>query len=194
MQRAHLLSVVLLIAPTAALSQEAGLTPGQTVRITSHTYDLRRTPVTVVGVWTDSLQLQYTRKRLDHGIVVTDSLQSTVPLTAVTRLEIHGGRRSNWDKGARTGAIAGGFAGLLLGGVWAFSTCDPGMLCPETTGQRLSGLVSLGLTGGLAGGLVGAMIGAMSSRDAWQEVPIGNTRIGFLPHRDAFVVSASVRF
>jgi len=181
-----------LVPLVSVLGQDTILEPGQIIRVTASQYDLRRTRVRLVGFRSESLQVQYVRKRLDHARVRTDSLQLAVPLSAVSKLETPAGRRSNWDKGAKTGAILGGVAGLALG--VAFASCDDDWLCPTGFGQKAGTVASSTAIGGLAGGIVGAVIGAMSSREAWQEVPVGPARIGILPQASGFVVTASMRF
>jgi len=192
MRRVVFIAVAILVTPVAATSQDASLTPGQIVRVTAYPYDLRRTPVTLVAVRSDSLRVQYVRKRLDHGSVVTDSVWLAVPLAAVTKLEVQAGRRSNWDKGARTGAIVGGAVGLLIGA--AFAVCDDGFLCPQTAGEKARAVVGGTVSFGFVGGLLGTLIGAMSSREAWQEVPLGRARLGVMPQGRGLAVTASLRF
>jgi len=187
-QRILLFSAPILVMPAAAVGQDSVLVPGQTVRVTAHTYDLRRTAVTLVGSQSDSIQLQHTRKRLERGSAVTDSVRQAVPLAAVTKLEAQAGRRPNWDKGALKGTIVGGAVGVLLWSI-AMATCDDGWLCPEP-----AGLVTAPLAFGFTGGLVGALIGAMSSREAWWEVPVGRARLGVVPLGRGPTVTASLRF
>lgn len=193
MRRMLLISLATLLAPLASASgQTVDLEHGQIIRVTAHPYDLRRTPVTLVELGPDSLRVQYLRSRLDHSRVITDSLDLAVPLTAVTKIEVPNGRRSNWDRGARTGAIAGGAVGLLLGGVYA--ACNDSMVCPETGAQKAGAIVASTVMVGLAGGVVGAIIGAMSSREAWKEVPTGRPRISVIPQRNGMTVTLSMRF
>jgi len=182
-----------LALPAAAVAQNVGLAPGQAIRVTAHPYGLRRTPVTLEALGADTLHVQYVRKRLDHGTVVTDSLRQPLPLDAVSKIEIPAGRRSNWDRGARTGAIVGGGVGLLLGA--ALLTCsDSDSLCPDSPGQAVGGVVAVTATGGLIGGIVGALIGAMSSRERWNEVPVKRIPVTIAPRGGRLAVVASIPF
>jgi hypothetical protein len=184
--------MILLWPPAAALSQGVNLEPGQQVRVTAPTYDLHRTPATFRAMRSDTLRLDFTRKRLDHGSVVVDSLAVAVPLAMVSKLEVPAGRRSNWDKGARTGALVGGGVGLLLG--VAYAACDDSWVCPQSGGEKVGAVVVGAVAVGLAGGLVGTMIGALSSRDAWHDVPLGRARVAVHPTPDGLALGAAFRF
>jgi len=181
-----------LAFPAVALGQNIDLAPGQTIRVTAYTYGLKRTPVTFEALGGDTLRVRYVQKRLDHGSVATDSLWQPLPLAAVSKIEIPAGRRSNWDKGARTGAIVGGAVGLLLGGLYA--ACDDGFACPQTPGQKVGAALAVTATFGLGGGIVGALIGALSTRERWQEVLPGSTRITIAPRAGGIGIAGSIAF
>ena len=192
MRALAILAVLSIAALSDAITQQLPVQPGQQVRVTAHTHDLRRTPVTFFAVRSDSLHVQYVRKRLDHARVITDSLHLAMPLSAVTKLEVPAGRRSNWDKGARTGAITGGVLGFIIGGL--FAACDDPWGCPTTGGDKVGTVVLGSVIFGFAGGLVGAMIGEMSHRDTWREVPLDRFRVSVVPQRDGFGIGARIAF
>jgi hypothetical protein len=141
------------------------------------------------------MHVRYVKKRLDHGSVVTDSLSAAVPLAAVTKLEVPAGRRSNWDKGARSGAIVGGLVGLGFGALLV-ADCgdDRGLLCPGDGGEQAKAIVVSAAVLGMAGGVLGTVIGAMSSREVWQEVPVGRPRVAVFPTPTGLAVGAAIRF
>ncbi|MDH3290979.1 MAG: hypothetical protein OEO20_07595 [Gemmatimonadota bacterium] len=193
MRRVLFPCVVMLACPLgSALGQVANLQPGERVRVTAPAYDLRRTPATFRAMRSGSLHLDFTRKRLDHGGVVVDSPAVAVPLAMVSRLEAPAGRRSNWDKGARAGALVGGGVGLLLG--VAYAACDDSWVCPQSGGEKIGAVVVGAVAVGFAGGLVGTMIGALSSRDAWRDVPLGRARVAVHPTPDGFALGVAFRF
>jgi hypothetical protein len=181
-----------LLLPAVSRGQTLDLEPGRPIRVTAYRYGLKRTPVTFEALGADTLHVRYVHKRLDHGSVVIDSTRQPLPLDAVSQIEIPAGRRSNWDKGARTGAIMGGAVGLLLGGLYA--ACDDGFVCPQTPGQKVGGALAVTGTFGLGGGIVGALIGAMSTRERWQEVPMGGARIAIAPWTGGIAVTGSIAF
>jgi hypothetical protein len=181
-----------LTPPAVATGQALDLEPGQPIRVTAHAFGLKRTPVTLAMLGADTLHVQYTRKRLDHGSVVTDSVRQPLPLDAVSKVEIPAGRRSNWDKGARTGAIVGGAVGLLLGA--GFAVCNDSFGCPDSPAQAVGAVVATTATVGLVGGIVGALIGATSSRERWQEVQTRRTPIAIAPRGGGIAIAASVAF
>ncbi len=192
MRRVLLSCLVVPLFPFASvLGQVPSLHPGQRVRVTAPTYDLRRTPATVSAIRSDTLHLEFARRRLDHGRAAVDSL-AAVPLAMVSKLEVIAGRRSNWDKGARTGALVGGGVGLLLG--IAYAACDDSWVCPQSSGERVASVVGGTVVVGLAGGLLGTMIGAMSSREAWREVPLGRARVAVQPTPSGLGLSVAFRF
>jgi hypothetical protein len=194
MRRILLLCAFASLAPSAvAIGQEGHLEPGQAIRVTAHTFGLKRTPVTLDALGPDTLHVQYTRKRLDHGTVVTDSVRQPLPLDAVSKIEIPAGRRSNWDRGARTGAIVGGAVGLLLGAALLACGGDD-YLCPDEPAQAVGGMVAATATVGLAGGLVGALIGAMSTRERWWQVPTRRVPFAITRRSGGLALVASISF
>ena len=187
-----LLAAVSACLTDGALGQAApALDPGARVRITAHPFGLRRAPVTLSAATDDTLYISVVSKRLEHGSVVTDSRQHAVPVESISRLEVPAGRRSNWDKGAKTGALIGGAAGLLAGA--AFAACDD-WGCPDGPGQKIGAAVGGTMAGALMGGIVGALIGAMSTRDAWADVSADRVRIAIRPRMLGMGVVASVPF
>lgn len=98
-----------------------------------------------------------------------------IAMSAITRLQVSGGRRSNWDRGLLIGSLVGGGLGLVAGVAW--STCE-GFLCPDTGGEQAGVIVVTTLGVGLAGGLLGTGIGALSSREIWWEAQIPGRSAG----------------
>jgi hypothetical protein len=109
-------------------------------------------------------------------------------LSKVTRLDVFGGRRSHPWRGAAIGAGVGGAAGfitgLALGGGCIDSNCF--------TGAQVGGI--LAVAGGVVGGLIGLGVGSATKTDRWDEVPLDQLRVSFVPRRDGLAVGISVAF
>jgi hypothetical protein len=193
MRRVLLCCLTMLFCPFAlALGQIPSLQPGQRVRVTAASYDFDRTLVTYLRTGSDTLYVDVLRRRLVRGRAVRDSLSVALPLATVSRLEVPVGRRRNWDKGARTGAIVGGGLGLLVG--IGIATCDDPWFCSQTSGQSVTAVVSGTAVGGLVGSLFGAAVGALSSREAWREVPLGRARVAVHPTPNGVGLGVAFRF
>lgn len=193
MPRFLLSGLVLLACPLASVAgQIPNLQPGQRVRVTAPSYDLRRTPATFHAIRADTLHFSVTRGRSERSSGLEDSLVLAVPVDLVLLLEEPAGRRRNWDKGARTGAIVGGGLGLLVG--VGIATCDDPWFCSQTGGQSVTAVLGGTAVGGFAGSLFGAAIGALSSRDVWRDVPLGRVRVAVYPTPNGVGLGLSIRF
>ncbi len=171
MRHITLLVVVLAVTPLTTVRAQDSLpvTVGDTVRITAPTLELKKYDGTLQGI--------------RGGMLTVDTLQLAVAL--VTRLDVYRGRKSNWGKGA---LIGGTFLGLAFGGLgWWFCVdeCEP-----------RAALAAAGLVLGFAGGaLIGGVIGALIKSDRWEEVPLDQLRVSFMPQRDGrFAFGLSVAF
>lgn len=165
------LPAVLLLAPvTATLAQQrAPLDPGQRLRITAP------------GLGMEQQAALLERVRGDTLVVTADSTVS-VPVTAVTRLEVFRGRSGH----AWTGAVIGAGAGAAVGTVTAVLVCESAW-CTVDGGVIMAGL-GIGI---LSGGLAGAGVGALIKSDRWEDVPLDRLRVGLAPgpHGASVVIS-----
>ena len=108
-----------------------------------------------------------------------------IPLASVTRFEVHRGRKSRAPIGALVGALALGAYGFAIGD-------DSGLDCAE---GPCIGRGPVAATGAVAGLLLGAVIGALIKTDRWEEVPLDQLRVTFVPQRDGrFAFGLSLRF
>ena len=169
------LALALAVAPLDGVMAQDALTVqvGTRVRVTAPELDLERYDGTLVAARGDTLTV---------GTV-------HVPLTSVTRLDVHRGRTGNWRKGAKIGALVGLPAGLAYGVLIHVAYChdfDGDFECWP--------LAPLGaVAGGLAGALVGGAVGALTDR--WEEVPLERLRVSLAPQRDGgFALGFSVRY
>ena len=138
--------------------------PGARVRVTAPDVHVRRYDGTIVGLPTDT--------------IVVDTLR--VALASVTRLDMHWGKKSNWDKGLLYGGLGVGAAGLGLGILWWAECGDSGgAVCPAEGWHALA----LAPIGFVAGGIVGAGVGALIRTDRWEEVPLDRLRVSIVPQR-----------
>ena len=173
------LALALAVAPLDAVMAQDALTVqvGTRVRVTAPELDLERYDGILDAVRGDTLTV---------GTV-------HVPLTSVTRLDVHRGRAGNWRKSAKIGALVGLPAGLALGVVVlkSFLRFGDGSECD---GDPCWLLVPSGaVAGGLAGALVGGAVGALTDR--WEEVPLERLSVSLTPRRDGgFALGFSVRF
>lgn len=94
-------------------------------------------------------------------------------LSAIDRLELSQGRRSNTGRGAVIGGATIGTLGLLVFG--AMASAPEGDIMRLERGWR-DGLL---LTGGAAaaGAIAGALVGSMFSSEHWQDIPLGGVRV-----------------
>ena len=110
------------------------------------------------------------------------------PINSITKLEVSRGRKSNAVKGALLGGIP---TGLIIGGLVAALCASPDIGCSNGLG-----LVAAGFGVGFVGGaFIGGVIGALSTTDRWEEVPLDQLRVSFVPQRDGrFRLGLSVGF
>lgn len=153
----------------AAVGQEVSrLEPGMRVRVTAPDLGLDKRQGTVGAVRGDTLFL---------------AVDSTVPVpvTAMTRLEVHRGTTSNAGKGMIIGGAIGAGLGIAAG-VWGQGLCGFG------EGEDCwTAIPLLGVLGGAAGVGMGAVIGSLSSSDRWERVSPYIVRVVALPRRGVVV-------
>ncbi len=81
MRRFLLSGLVLLTCPLASVAgQVPRLEPGQRVRVTAPSYDLRRTPATFHAIRADTLHFSVARGRSERSSGLEDSLVVAVPV------------------------------------------------------------------------------------------------------------------
>jgi hypothetical protein len=161
------------------------------VRVTAARAALDAVDATVVAITGDTLVIRHADAHYARGRWIRDSATTAVPLEDLTRLEVSVGRRSNIDRGIRTGLYIGTAAGLLIGVLAATQEGD--YVCDG------AGCVAQGTLGGaLWGVIIGAAVGAFSSRDVWREAalppPSEGLRVSLAPAPRGFGLAASVRF
>lgn len=152
--------------PSAAAAQRLTVDAGSRVRLWAPADGLRAMKGRVHAVVPESLVVV--------GLMPGPDTVA-IAMSAITRLQVSGGRRSNWDRGLLIGSLVGGGLGLVAGVAW--STCE-GFLCPDTGGEQAGVIVVTTLGVGLAGGLLGTGIGALSSREIWWEAQIPGRSAG----------------
>jgi hypothetical protein len=136
---------VLTIGTLAA--QQPALEAGTRVRI--HTAGAT-TPLTGTVAYRDPGRVAVLRAPADTAFV---------PFTAITRVEVSTGRRSNFGAGAKWGALVGAGAGALLG---LAAMSEDGFF--EIGAEA----VPIGaLAGGFLGGAVGGLLGALTTSERW---------------------------
>jgi hypothetical protein len=174
--RSLLCLALLALVPTAtAVAQVAPLTAGQRVRVTAPELGIHKLPAL------------FQERRGDVLVLRADSTVS-LPVTAVTQLEVHDGRHGHLWRGVGVGALAGAAAGVLAGP--ALSQC-PSQGCD--TSPVLQSAVG-GVAFGLAGGLVGGLVGALAKTDRWVDLPLDQVRVSIAERRVVVGAGVSVRF
>ena len=154
--------------------------PGDRVRVTAPSLDLDKDVGTVAALVADTFVVELEDQ--------ADALD--VPLSEVTRLEVHQGHKSR----AGTGALIGAGAGAATGVTVALVDCA-GDEC-HLDGSDVTGAVVLvlGAGGALAGAGLGALIGAAIKTDRWELVPLDRIRVGRSPAApDGVAVSVTLR-
>jgi hypothetical protein len=175
-----LVQVYLTVAPlTAAVAQEQQLLPepGARVRITCPELGIEKQQATLQALRGDSL------------VLVADSAMAC-PLASVTRLEAYAGQKSRVGKGALWGGVIGGVLGAFAGLTWA-NICESDNLCADCEWGVPVGFAAVGVAGALIGAAVGALEGPT---ERWEEIPLDQLRVSFVPGRDEFVLGVSIAF
>ncbi len=172
------LTFLLLAAAPFSLGNAQDSLPvrvGDRVRVTAPAFDIDKYDGTL-------------RASADDTLIV-DSLR--MALASVTRLDVYQGRTGNMGKGALIGTLIGVPTGLAFG-VFYQQACSNS----SDIGQTCLGIVPLGAVAlGVTGALIGGTIGALIKHDRWEEVPLDQLGVSFLPQRDGrFAFSLSVRF
>ena len=171
MRKRIFLPAVLLVLPLAsavAQQQPPPLEPGQRVRVTAP--DINKYDGTLQAMRGDTLTV--------------DTLR--IAVASVTRLDVYRGQKSNLLLGMGIGFAAGAGLGALLG-----AAVD----CEDYGFSDQSSCVGLAAAGGaVVGLLVGTTAGLLIKTDRWEEVPLDQIRVSFMPQRDGFALGISVAF
>jgi len=127
----------------------------------------------------------------DSMVLSAENGQSRVVilLTSVSRLSVVRGQKSHLVTGAIVGGVALGTATAIA----VISVCDPygnPPNCSVTTG----GIVALTAAGAVVGAAIGAGIGSLVKSDRWEDVPLDQLRVSFVPHGRGLVVGMSAAF
>jgi hypothetical protein len=176
MRKRIYLPVVLLVAPlTAAVAQEQPLPiePGVRVRVTAPDLGIEKQQATFQALSGDTL-------------AVTADSAMALSISSVTRLDVYRGQKSNLLLGMGIGFVAGAGLGALVGA---------GMDCEDVGFSDESACVALGgAAGAVVGLLVGTTAGLLIKSDRWEEVPLDQLRVSFVPGPDGFALGLSVAF
>jgi len=154
------LAAIVLIPFRGASAQTLQPRPGDRVRITATSVGLTNQVARVQSVRNDTLIL---RLRGDET--------QTVPLAAVSHLELSTRRTRHTLQGAGIGGLVG--AGIGLVGGYASGDDDPNQFMAMSAG----GKAALGaMVLGVAGLAIGSVVGALHVTDQWTSLPLGDTR------------------
>ena len=164
MRRHALAPLALLLAaaaPLGAQSAPASITEGARVRLTSPN---ARGVFTVVRVTADTLT-----------VVREPTAPVAIPLLAVQRLDLSGGRRSA-AAGRRRGLLIGAGVGGAVGGLLCLVQED------EALNQytKMDAMRDCGILGAIVGGLIGRARGAKNPGERWEPVALAQ-RVGVAP-------------
>lgn len=150
--------------PAAVPAQAPWLRPGLRVRVTSPDV----TPPVVTGVIgavsTDSLVLL-------RRIGARDTLRMSVPMAAITKLEVSQGRHSRWQTGLVIGAAAGALTGAVIG-----AASGEDLLFTSTANAFIGAVVFTPI-----GGTIGLVAGALTKHEDWEAVPLGRPMVALRP-------------
>ncbi len=174
------LVAVLAVAPFSSVTAQEQPPPvkvGDRVRVTAPDMGIRNRDGTLRLLDTDSLVM-----RPEYGA----PSRLVIPLASLTRFEVRRGGKSHALLGLGIGLVVGAGVGALVG---ANSDCNS-----ELFGQGFC--TTAAAAGGAVVGLVlGLVVGAAMSTDDWDEVPLDQLRVSFVPQRDGrFGLGLSVTF
>ena len=160
--------IAALFLPAAVAAQEAPIEVGERVRF-----------------WTQQ------RRTVTSGTITEWAVDSFtvsdtwIPLTSVTRLEVHRGQKTSASTVAlATGIGAGSGAVMTAGLVCGVESALAGRFFCQGLNERLTreitflGWIAIGAG---AGALVGALVGATRKTERWEEVPLDRLRVSFGP-------------
>ena len=192
MFRYSLIIAFVALLPILQLSaQQPTLERGAQVRV--HAHSGQQTPLVGTIVEADSQSM----------LVLTDTSHVQIDFSSISRLEMSstGMRTSRVLKRGGVGLLVGVAGGALVGPLFLSTDCWGSFVDPGKFGGCMddftSGSNRLRATGvfGVAGGIVGALVGALLERgERWQEIPIGQLRIGIAPDRNRLALGISVGF
>ena len=125
------------------------------------------------------------------------------PVMSISRLEVSRGRKRNTLKGSWLGLVLGASAGGLVGAL-TYEAPPPeppcvGLECllPDIDvdpGRGRRGFIGAGIGAGI-GAAIGALVGSALKTERWQEVPLDQLRVSFVPQRGGrFRIGLSVAF
>ncbi len=184
MRYATILVAILAFTPLANATAQVPVRPGARVRVTGHFCQ----PIysNCVGGWPEHRVGTFVAWKSDTLVVQSNGDTVQVALMNVTRLDLHMGRKAQ----AYKGAVVGGLVVVVpLAILFALAAHSDSFL--PSTGEAARGL----LVWGAAGAFVGALVGASTNTDRWEEVPLDQLRVSFVPQRDGrFGLGLSVRF
>ena len=169
--------VVLALAPVATLvAQEPGppLEPGARVRVTAPDLGIEKQQATFQALRGDTL------------VVMADSTMYYA-LGSITRFDVYRGRKSHWKTGLAIGAVLGAIVGGAAG--YAYEAIND-----EYTPEYAAPVAFGALAGAAVVGALGAGVGAIMRTDRWEEVPLDQLRVSFVPRRDGFALGFAVAF
>jgi hypothetical protein len=160
------------MAPLAA-QPSLRIERGQRLRVTIPAAGLIGEVATLRRVTRDTIEVE----RSVRLFAASDTfVRTAVPITAVSRLEVSTGSRSQWKLGGGVGAVVGGAGGALLGvAAWGKGSL---ISLPVLAGVGGAAL------GAMAGALVGAAIGSVIRTESWQQVPLDRLRVSLGPRAD----------
>ncbi len=189
MRHATILVAILAFVPLASATAQVPVRPGARVRVTGPPIC---PPTYILCVGGPRLQSvgTFVTWEADSLIMESNGNVLALPLDSVTKLEVSWGRKTNTGMGAGIGFLVGGLVGATIGyASYEECSCLGGGVGPETL--ALVGAV----IGGFGGLVTGALIGLEIETDRWEEVPLDQLRVSFVPQRDGkFGFGASVRF
>lgn len=170
--RSVTLTLAVLLSPpfTSVIAQgPPPLEPGQRVRVTCSTVSSRDCSYvgTLERLGADTLVLVTER----HPLMADPATTVNLGLSSITKLEVYRGRQS---------------LALYFGAIGA--ACGAGIGASYNNGGGA-------VVGGLAFGLGGLLMGALINWARWEEVPLDQIRVSFVPERgEGFGFALSVRF
>ena len=168
------LALGVLLARALPAQQPIVLTQGARVRITAPAAGIDRQDATYLAIEADSLiLLERVRTHVFQGYSVSDTTRRTVPLAAVSRLDV---RRRDQTMIVFSGAV-GGLAGLAVGLTIGRSSS----LCEGTLNDFMEKFYSCLLVYGVAIPAVGVSIGQLigtSIATRWESVSLDRVRVG----------------
>jgi len=151
-----------------------------------------RVRITAPGVFDPTGAVTFVAVRADSLVVRRDPNTWSVPIAAITQIEVQRRGKPNTRRGALIGVLVGGVVGAVVGYTGYEDECEG--FGPGPCGPGVFAVMGV-IVGGAAGAVIGALTGALVRPHRWLRVPLEQLDVSVAPQRGGrFALGFSVTF